>query len=388
MNAGIRGLAAALVLVGGCGVSLPNERMIEDLRILEVRAEPPETRLVEAGRTASTAAELVGLLLTAPSRERVRLSATVAHPDLDATFSKTWCRCPPFSDLPCLAEETETDACAGPLVELATSTVTGRPDVVEFSPVDELRRDLAGAEAPEQVLAALAADPRDILNGLYAYVVLNAGITSASMRVDTQALDAEKRVVVFDPVVVKVAILEARRALADPSTPDLSGLPLPTLCTNVSEAELADVFAFLDARVPNTSPHYVGLDFDPLTVASSTRALGAGEVVTLRPGQEVAFKGRADPAEIEDFRVIDDDCSLRDLEETFAFSWFTTKGSLSRIVTSVGKRPTNRDGEWVTYQAPGADALTEARTRVRIWTVLRDGRGGSEAKTIDLLIER
>jgi hypothetical protein len=25
---------------------------------------------------------------------------------------------------------------------------------------------------------------------------------------------------------------------------------------------------------------------------------------------------------------------------------------------------------------------------VRIWTVLRDGRGGSEAKTIDLLIER
>ncbi|MCK6547888.1 hypothetical protein L6R52_18700 [Myxococcota bacterium] len=379
-------MLAVVALASACGVSLPNERMIEDLRILEVRAEPPETRLLEPGRTASTAAELVGLLLTAPSRERVRLSATVAHPDLDATFSATWCRCPPFSDLPCLAEETETDACAGPLVELATSTVG--PGVVEFSPVDELRRDLASADEPEQVLAALAADPRDILNGLYAYVVLNAGITAASVRVDTQALDAEKRVVVFDPVVVKVAILEARRALADPSTPDLSGLPLPTLCTNVSEAELVDVFEFLDTRVPNRAPRYVGIDLDPLTVASSTRALGEGEVLTLRPGQEIALMGRADPAEIEDFRVIDDDCSLRELEETFAFSWFTTKGSLSRIVTSLGKKPGNRDGEWVTYQAPGAGALTEARTRVRIWTVLRDGRGGSEARTIELVVER
>src|SRR5262249_377353 len=122
------------------------------------------------------------------------------HPDLGATFTYQWSRCQPFSDLPCDTER----------VSLPVETSSA----VSFSPIDELRKDVADTMDPTRALASFASDPRDLLNGIYANVLLHVTVATASITVDTHELDALKRFVIFDPLFVKVSILEARRLAA------------------------------------------------------------------------------------------------------------------------------------------------------------------------------
>lgn len=374
-----RVLVAAVVLSpAGCGLSFPDEKMIEDLRILEVRAEPPEIRFVQPGQTATTAVDFLRVLATAPNLETVRFSGLAAHPDLDATFAYGWGRCVPFQDLPC--------------EDSVPEVITGTSSVVELSPIQKLIEDVADVERPDEALLAFTTDPRDLLNGVWAHILLSVRTQAAELPTDSPEIRGLKRLVIFDPLLVKVAILEARRLVASGQQmiPMIEGVQLPTLCTNVDEAQLAKIFAYLDGRAPNRAPKYTALQYSKRSfgVDTATAAVVAGEVIELAPGEELVMRGRAQENDKEPYQLIDDNCELQAFNETLAWSWFTNLGSLSKAITVEGATEDNRDGEEVIYSAPLRPDLRAEVTRARIWSVLRDGRGGSEARVVDVVIRR
>ncbi len=81
---------SSLALCVACGLSFPDEYLVEDLRILEIRSDPPEIPIFSRPRLDLSPQELSGL---SPNFQTVRFSALVAHPDLDASFSYDWIRC-------------------------------------------------------------------------------------------------------------------------------------------------------------------------------------------------------------------------------------------------------------------------------------------------------
>ena len=122
----------ALLAAAGCGIHFPDPTQIQDLRVLEIRTDPPEMTAIAPGHTATTAQQLLFLLATDPNEQQVTASAIITHPDLGATFGYAWTRCKPFDTLPC------DPPLRVPLVTETSSTVS-------FSPIDALRMDVAGA---------------------------------------------------------------------------------------------------------------------------------------------------------------------------------------------------------------------------------------------------
>ena len=107
----------------GCGVSFPENHLIEDLRVLNIRAEPPEVALFVGGGL-----ELEPLPSFATSTV-VRFTVLAAHPDLDAKLRFDWFRCAPddpsdapLRGLPC---DASARCCA---LQPSTSSQNGSKD--------------------------------------------------------------------------------------------------------------------------------------------------------------------------------------------------------------------------------------------------------------------
>lgn len=341
----------APVALTACGFSLPSEWKVEDLRVLDVRVDPAEIPLFEPGALTLDPAALPPV-----ARTRVSLTALVAHPDLDAATTLTWARCTPgLASYPC----------AGAIAPLAPSGTAS----TSFVPVDVLLADLAASGGgPEALIAGIVEDPRDLLNGLYANVVLRAAVERAAIPVDTPALDARKRIVVFEPRVVARTVEEARTQSS--TITSLLG-ELPTLCTQLDDAGLAAVFAFLRARPANRAPvlRAVGV----AQVDTPTVGLALGATLRLRRGEEVALWSELNEDVAEPYQQLDTDCRVVDFEEAVATSWFVAHGEVSRQLTTA-------DEPTLVYTAP----VEAERTRDRIWVVVRDGRGSSAHGWIDV----
>lgn len=367
-------LSLALVFAAGCGLSFPAEYRVEDLRILDISLDPAEIPVIAPGFTATTAEQLTQLVISNPNEQTVKMTALVAHPDLDATFTYDWKACAPaFGDLPCPNRD-------------RVDLVREDAQTVEFQPILFLRDQLLQSENPDQALAELASDPRDLLNGLYARLILRTAVQNASVQVDTPELDGEKRLVIFDPSLVRTTVREAQRLGETGMVPMVAGLDLPSLCTQASDIEVQAIDEFLLARQPNQPPALIGMFFEVRTATSvSLQPVERG--IELEPNEEVVFRPVVDLGRRESFRAIDDTCHLADLEETHVVSWFTNKGDLSRRLSVFGPIP-EPDRETTTYTAPPADELEQDETRVRIWAVLRDGRGASVHTSFDILVRR
>lgn len=277
-----RALALAAPLALGllaCNLDLPSEYRIEDLRVLDLQVEPPEVSVFEPSGTGTTALSFDPMNPPPIAHQPVRVRALVAHPDLAASFEYDWIRCKPGLDrVPCDGT-------------LASALVPERTAEMSFTPIDVLFADVTGGTKLEDLAAALAEDPRDLLNGLYAYVNLQAGVGQASIAVDTQRIQATKRIVVFDPRVVALA-LEQARAL-DPSQIPM-GAGLPTLCAGVSDAQLALLNGFLASREPNRTPRMLGVSvvithLDGSITATITSA--EGSVLDLEDTDLVTLEG-------------------------------------------------------------------------------------------------
>jgi hypothetical protein len=372
-----RSLSWLCLLGVGCGVSFPEEYRIEDLRILEIRAEPPEIRIFQ---DAPIDLE-VNQLATQPLDLRpVQLSALIAHPDLDATFDGQWIRCKVADD--------DTGEVGSGFQRVPCDGVgrveLGRGLNLELSPVQLLLEDvLANGGDPVAVITSLAEDPRDLFAGLYANLNLQAFATNASIPVDTPSIEGTKRVVIYDPAVVSLVLREARR-LGPDAIPMISGVATPSLCTRASADQLGAINAFLESRIPNRAPRYAGIELRYQTdTATQAYDPTAGPIV-LPPGTKVELRGYVAEEDLESYRVIDDNCNLLQQQETMAFSWFTTAGELSPQVTAQSLNQADSQRRVMTYEAP--ESVEGAEQRVRIWSVLRDGRGGSDAKVIDVLV--
>jgi hypothetical protein len=270
------------------------------------------------------------------------------------------------------------------------STLTS--SVVVISPVDILFEDVAmNPDDPLGLLADLVQDPRDLLNGFFAHVNLRMTVSRADVAVDTPALEATKRVVLYEPLVVRIAILEARRGAAGAQIPVVPGFNLPNLCSNVSEEQVQKIFDFLGRRTPNRAPRYTKLEVAGrlLPIETATRSVAKGEVIEIEEGEQLVLRGRAGEEDKEVYQLIDDNCELQSLRETLAWSWFTSRGTLSPSFTTEGADDgDDPDAARTVYTPPQGEDLDEVGRRARIWSVLRDGRGGSDSRVIDVVVRR
>ncbi len=374
------GLLAVLGVVG-CGVSFPDEYRIEDLRVLNLRAEPPEIAVFAPPAPGEPLTLDTGRLPSIVATE-VRLEAVVAHPDPEARLGYDWVRCGPGLDrVPCEgADRQRLTMAPGPVLELEPVPLL----------LDSLLAATGGELDPAQLGATLADDPRDLLSGLYAYVNLAVAVESAAVPVDTLQLEATKRVVVYDPRLVATVVQEARKL--DPAArQQLAALGLPSLCSNASEAEVEAIFDFLGERRPNQSPRFDRLELD-LGTMTPTVAPSAEDPVVVAPGDRVVLSAWSRPGSSEGYTLIDGDCQLQSFREKVAVSWFTDRGDLSRHVTTVdhGVDALGRDvvlePAETTWTAPSD--FDGPALDVRIFAVMRDGRGGSAHRSFRLRVER
>lgn len=383
--AGVPALAA-LLLLAGCGVSFPKEELVQDLRILNIRVDPPEIPIFARPVIDAEPEDLVSL---ETSTQTVTLTALVAHPDLDATFELEWIRCrngqtgQGFERVPCGGASKERLGAGAP---------------VTIDPVRMLIDDLATTRAGlEEAVAGLASDPRDLFNGLRLFVNLEARVASAGIDVDTEQLQGTKRLLLFDPTVVAVVIREARARSDD--IPTIEGLDLPSLCTNVDDDQLAVIYDVLRRYTPNRSPVYHRLEYLGPTETTTKTWEPGDEPIEVLPGERVELTGHADPSSIDSGNVIDNKCRVRAQPGELSYSWFTTAGQLSMHVSRATaiQRTAVRGGALTAvrssightvYTAPPSPALERDVTRVRVWSVLRDGRGGSDSRYLDLVIRK
>lgn len=368
----------AAVLVAGCDVSLPNEYQIEDLRILEIRADPPEISIF---RDAPVDASAEDLGRQAPNLRSVTFTALLAHPDLDAELETGWVRCKTEPAMPgAPSSGLRRVPCAG-----ERRIPLGRGEL-EVSPIGLLLEDALALEGDVgQVISGLVEDPRDLLGGFYAYFNVEAAVRQAAVPVDTLRLEGTKRLVLFDPAVVALALREARR-LGPGGLPEIQGFPTPPLCTQVTDQVFGEVLEHLRTRTPNRAPVYERLEV-LLPGATATTSWSPGdEPIVLAPGEELRLQGFGAEGDLETYRVIDDHCRLIERTETLAFSWFTNLGSFSVHITSQSARGEREARATTTYIAPVQ--LDRPEERVRIWSVVRDGRGGSDNRVIELRVRR
>ena len=380
------GWVAAALAAAGCNVSFPDEFLIEDLRVLDIQTDPPEVPVFSEGTAIGRDGSVTNFGL---DTRRVRYDVLVAHPDLDAVFEYRWFGCAPaLGSIPCGPAEPAADGMPrSNIIDLdnrvaQTSSTTSSPVKVITD------RLLADAVPPYDFMAltsslarTLARDPRDLLNGLYAHANVLVKVGDAAVAVDTPELEATKRVVVYDPTLIRVVLAEVS-AISPDQLQQVAGLDLPSLCVGASTGQLAGIFEFLEGRAPNVAPVYESVEWTRLEAGSETStSTYDGTAIVMAPGQQIRLNGVVPDGTAQKYQVIDANCELQTFGERYAFSWFINAGELSRQLTT-------EQSEFVTYTAPLASDLVATKTRVRIWSVLRDGRGGSARRIVEVSVEK
>ncbi|MEQ9497703.1 MAG: hypothetical protein RIT81_12615 [Deltaproteobacteria bacterium] len=387
----MRRLLVLLLATSGC-FELPDEYRIEDLRIVEVRAEPPEIPFFRNAPIGGMAEEVFGSDL---ANEDIRMSVLAAHPDLDAEYRYAWFRCAReneeeervggYGRVPCEPEDDEVEA---PLLadsERKRLEYETEP-TYDFSPVDLLVNDLLNSGS-DQVgfVGSLAEDPRDLFSGLRLNFHVRTEVTNANVEVDTPSLDGRKRVVLFDPAIVAL-VLQAARDGELGAVPMVQGVDIPSLCTNVSAGQYGTLLRYLQTRVPNQSPDYLELELTREGATSTVAYDPRQGSIKLAAGESILLAGRVSDESFETYRVIDDNCELVELDETMAWSWFVVDGDLSDHITSLEAERRDFSGYATRYTAP--TDFEGDKLRTRIYSVLRDGRGGSDSLVIEVDVER
>jgi len=350
---------AASLLAAGCGFSFERPSEVLDRRVLAIRIEPPE--LVADG---------------GPLPQTVQLSALVVDPGPGgAAIPYEWRTCLPGGRSATAvldAASTSTDSATETSTDSSTSTETATDEADEAEPfggrcLEQPETLLAGGEAsweqisqlsvPMPVPTALAfAAQQAAAQGFAVPIYLNAQLRLATDRAaGTEPLYAYKR------LVLSPSLPAGRKANRNPQLAGVlfDGRPwFPGEVLKVSRAACPE-----DRRTVIPDP------MDPaLTYTTCTHRVTP------------AF----DPAQAEPYEVVAFDGELLSLQERLRFSWFADRGSFARQTT----------------EQPGAVALErrdplstdwrEPRTGeglVRLWVVVRDGRGGTgwESRTLEVV---
>ncbi|MEE2904386.1 MAG: hypothetical protein VYC39_18800 [Myxococcota bacterium] len=361
---------ALALLCGGavsCADLIPDEYRIEDLRILNIKVEPPEVPIFIAAENGEL--ELALDQLPPPDLRPVTVTVVAAHPDLNATFQYDWIQClPGLGPVPCDGNDRKR--------------LSNNPkSTLEFTPVQILLDELIAQQQVSELAGGFTNDPRELLGGLLANVNVEIRVQDAAVSVDTPILEGQKRLILFEPRLVAQTILTARETDTS-QIPNLEGISLPSLCTTASDTQIAEIFDFLRVRQPNENPRIEMIELGRLLrTDSSTLSATSSTAIVLSPGERISLTPVINEDAAESYQVIDGNCNLMDFTEKPVFSWFTNLGQLNSQISRL-KDPKN------IYQAPAASELESAETTVRIFTVVRDGRGGSDHQSFDIVIRK
>lgn len=339
----------AACLSVACQDQVPSASRVEDLRVLAIRADPPEL-LIDPGAPFSTAP--------------VRFQALVVDPrGLPARFD--WSVCPVESDETCADFERRTAEAPAefrPLLErVRAQSQTGTADAEAR---DAMRIDPFAVEVPAELFGYhVAASALGLGNGAWITAVL--AVTAAD-----ETLLAQKRVVLnardLRPFAAELEALFGWRPCA------LEDEPVPDRCLPLAP------------RTANRNPEITAMEIARGVLADSAfepvrgpLAVAPGESIRVRPilPEGTAERYQAIESTLEGSRLV-----VAEKIEEPVVSWFTAAGRFDDELTA----PQITKTLDTVYTAP-KDAEPGAQTA--IWAVVRDGRGGVGWSRIDIVID-
>lgn len=322
-------LAICALALAGCEADLPPAYLVEDLRVLAVRAVEPE------------------VLFDAPADATLTFEALVVDPR-GGEVSYAWRFCPVESEIAC-ADFDELVAAAPEAyrdVLAQTHAITSTGDAPTF--VVDVPSALVAHHLETSLLGFGA--------GSWPSVVLEA-------RVAGEAVTAEKR-----------AVLNIRDLAA--YAPQFAAELGVRICTDAESEDCTRV----TPRTPNRNPELAGFDVirDGNTEPLSTP-------LTLSAGAELRILPRFTEASVESYEVLRTDVNTRAIfveaaNEELSVQWFCSAGELAKEVTG----PKRTKGFDNLYTAPDAPPATNGRAS--LWLVVRDGRGGTAWTQLDVEI--
>ena len=350
-------VAAAAMLAAGCGFSFQRSSEVLDRRVLAIRVEPPE--LVADG---------------GPLPATVQVSALVVDPGPGgAAIPYEWRSCLPggraVAALGELAsgDQTSTSTEAGADTSTDASAEDDETVIVGGRCEEQPQTLLAGGEASWEQLSELSVPmPVPVSLALAAQQAAAQGFAvpvylNAQLRLATDRAPGTEPVYAFKRLVLAPALPAGRKANTNPRVAGvlLDGQPwFPGEVRKISRAACPE-----DRRAVIPDP------MDPaLTYTSCAHRITP------------AF----DPSQAEQYQVTAFDGELLDLQERLRFSWFADRGSFSR-------QTTEQPGSFaIERRDPLSTDWREPRTGeglVRLWVVVRDGRGGTgwEMRTLELV---
>jgi hypothetical protein len=334
--------ASILLAVAGCAGDVPSPTLVEDLRVLAIRAEPPEL-LVDRGEMTTAS--------------QVSFEALVVDPR-GPSMVYEWRFCPVESSQTCGDFDRRRASAAA-----------------EFRPVlDATRAERRDGQSEPAGDGALGVDafPVAIPAGLFAYHLATSGLglgngswVSAVLRLQagSETLLAQKRVV-----------LNAR---------DLSAWnpELATFGWQVCTSEPAPGCVPLAPRTANRNPEITAIEVARSASAEAPFA-PAGSSLTLAPGEIIRLRPVLAPGAEERYQTVESALQGNHLvvversEEPIA-SWFATAGKLGDEQTTRQLTKTLDN----TFTAP-----VEAGP-ISLYIVVRDQRGGVGWAALTVLVQ-
>jgi hypothetical protein len=340
-------LVTLALIAAGCAGDVPSPTLVEDLRVLAVRAEPPELLVEREGAAAP-----------------VSFQALVVDPR-GPSMVWSWAFCPVESSQTCgdfVARRAEAPA--------------------EFQPALDAARteQRAGQSTPDPDTRALGVDPFtvQIPADLFAYHLKRSGLglgngswVSAvlALQAGPETLLAQKRLVLNarDLSQWNPELAAFGWQVCPPGGDPVAGcLPLAPRTAN-HNPEIASVEV---ARSKLADAAFAPLPQGPLIVAP-------GEVIRLRPvlapGAEERYQMVESTLQGNNLVVVDH------TEETVA-SWFATGGEFGAEQTTA-QRTRTLDNSFTAPTIPPPDG------RISLYLVVRDQRGGVGWTSLEVVVE-
>jgi hypothetical protein len=376
------------VAVAGCGGPLDVVTELVDLRVLGMKAEPPE------------------ILLDAPAAMDMRFAALVVDPRGGA-IDYTWSFCPVDSSSGCMDYEEKREA-AGPQFRAALDTLRAISMSGTASPLNEVEpQDPANWWAvrglwPHAVEAFAFATPFDSSHrppdDLFSYHLATNGLGFGLGSWPSAILDATKAGAVHGKDVIKVekrvvVAIQHLRAAALLAQSMSQGLPFRVCADGQTSQDDPDC---VDVRDPiaNTNPVFERVQVSPGRLRKNASwtdvAVGApgnvAGVVEVRAGESIRVLPIFTAASYQPYQIIkadfvDSRLFAEDRIEEISVSWFSSAGHLDDPLTWP-KFSIALDTAWTAPAAPPP----ETNGRATLYMVARDQRGGEEWMSLEVQV--
>lgn len=340
-------LLGVLLGVASCGDELPNPSLVEDLRVLAVRAEPPEVLIDRVDGQA-----------TPPGP--VSFQALVVDPRGQSMVYQ-WRFCPVESNETCADFERHRARAQAEfqaaLDDARAQQRAGQSEVIATSPARGL--DGFTVQLPQNLFGYhLATSGLGIGNGAWVSAVLEVAAGAETLQVQKRVVLGARDLSQWNP-----ELQQFGWQVCVPGAPVPGCVPLgPRTANHNPEIAALEIARSQHVDAPFT-PHSDG----PLTLAP-------GEVIRLRP---VLGPGAAERYQAVESTLQTSDLVVSDRTEEAVVSWFATAGKFGAAHTTPLLTKTLDN----TFTAP---TTPPAHGRISVFLVVRDQRGGVGWTSLDV----